>query len=252
MTFEVHDGRVLTWALETHVADHCNLRCVECCTLSPRLDAWTLSPEALARDLELAATALRPQLFKLTGGEPLLNPELTELARVARASGIASQVSLTTNGWLLDAAPDALFEALDRITLSHYSSAPLPEDRVEAIAARCRDFDVALGVKRIDRFARMDPEAPLPPAQATAVHAACWLRVRCHLVTRGRFYPCTRPPHLAALHGDASLLDDGVPLCGDALLERLLACLESEQAYASCARCLGASGGWIAHAQARA
>jgi hypothetical protein len=208
-----------------------------------------VDPGDLARDLERAATALRPQVFKLTGGEPLLHPGIVEVARVARASGIAPQISLTTNGWRLEQTPDALFEILDRLTLSHYSSAPLSEARVEALAARCRATGVALTVKRIDRFARMTPEAPLGASQAAAVHRDCWLRVRCHLVSRGRFYPCTRPPHLASVLGDASLHEDGVSLEGDDLLGRLLGCLESESAYATCAHCLGVGGGWIPHAQ---
>ena len=85
--YDVSDGRILTWALETHVVEHCNLRCANCCTLSPELPSWWVDPDELRRDLERAAGALRPHVFKLTGGEPLLHPELLRCLDAARASG---------------------------------------------------------------------------------------------------------------------------------------------------------------------
>lgn len=243
--YEIADGRVLTWSLESHIVDHCNLRCAECCTLSPHLAPRAVAPEALARDLARAAGALRPNVFKLTGGEPLLHPEVVRCLEVARASRIAGQVSMTTNGFRLPRAPDALFELLDRLTLSVYSSAPLPEKVVEVVAERCARHGVILTVKRIDRFGRMSPEAPLSEERAGAVHASCWLKVRCHLVYEGRFYTCTRPPHLGASLAAA----DGVDLAQEGLLEKLLAYLESGEPLASCRQCLGSSGGFLAHRQ---
>jgi len=258
VAYAIEHGRLLTWALEAHAVDHCNLRCVHCCTLSPQAAERFLDPSELARDLAVAARVLRPAIFKLTGGEPLLHPGLLDLLEVARASGISPQLSLTTNGLLLERQPDALFERLDRLTLSWYSSAPLPEAAVERAQARCREHGVVLTVKRIGRFARMDPPSALDEEQARDVHAACWLRVRCHMLRAGRFYCCTRPPHLErslAARGLATQLarEDGVELAGSpaALLTRLVAYLESPEPLRSCRHCLGASGELEPHIQER-
>ena len=258
MGYAIEHGRLLTWALEAHAVDHCNLRCVHCCTLSPRLPPRFLEPRELERDLAVAARVLRPAVFKLTGGEPLLHPGLLELLDVARASGISPQLSLTTNGLLLDRQPEALFARLDRLTLSLYSSAPLPAAAVERAEARCREHGLVLTVKRIGRFARMDPPARLEPEQARQVHAACWLRVRCHMLRAGCFYACTRPPHLQQVLAARGLSlplahQDGVPLEGPpaALLARLADYLERAEPLASCSFCLGASGAWEPHAQDR-
>ncbi len=258
VAYAIEHGRLLTWALEAHAVDHCNLRCVHCCTLSPRLAERFLDPRELERDLALAARVLRPAIFKLTGGEPLLHPGLTELLDVARASGISPQLSLTTNGLLLERQPDALFERLERLTLSLYSSAPLPEGALERVEARCREHGLVLTVKRISRFARMDAPARLEPEQAHQVHAACWLKVRCHMLRAGRFYACTRPPHLQqalAARGLSLPLarQDGLALEGQAaaLLSRLADYLERAEPLASCSFCLGASGAWEPHAQDR-
>jgi hypothetical protein len=249
--YEVSDGRILTWALETHLADHCNLRCAHCCTLSPGSPSRFVDPGELQRDLARSATALRPHVFKLTGGEPLLHPELLRCLDVARASGISERISVTTNGLLLPSMPDGFFERIDRLTVSRYSSAPLPEGVLRGVAARCERHGVQLTVKAIDRFQRMDAETP--HAGAAASFESCWLKVRCHLLYRGRFYACTRPPHLASrllAHGLAAGTDgDGVDLGEPSLLARLRGYLERDEPLAACRLCLGATGDWVAHHQ---
>jgi len=98
----------------------------------------------------------------------------------------------------------------------------------------------------------MDPGRPLSVQETVQVHAACWLKVRCHLLHEGRFYACTRPPHLARARGLPALAtDDGVDLDDDspALLRRLRLYLENDTPLASCGLCLGASGPREAHTQ---
>jgi len=229
--------------------DHCNLRCAHCCTLSPGLGHRFTDPDALRRDLRLAAKVVAPALLKLTGGEPLLHPELARCLDAARESGIAPQVSLTTNGHAAHLVPDAVFERLDRLSLSLYPSAPLSDSRLLALEERCRRHEVVLGVKWMDRFGRMDA-ARASDRRARAVYDRCWLRVRCHLVHEGRFYACTRPPHLAAVRSQPELAErDGVPLSSPDLFERVRELLESEAPHASCRVCLGASGAREPHRQ---
>jgi organic radical activating enzyme len=254
--YELHDGRILTWSLESHVTTHCNLRCEQCCTLSPQLPTWTVEPAALGRELQRLAGVLRPSLFKLTGGEPFLHPDLPAVLDAVRASGISEQVSITTNGFLAQSAPEAVYERLDRMTLSVYTSAPLPERSIARIAERCERHRVHLTVKRIDAFQKLTPDTPLSTeAEVRSVYERCWLKVRCHMVYRGHFYACTRPPHVAQVLGhqypDMPALRevDGVPLDSPELLTRVLQYLEREEPLATCRYCLGASGPLQPHAQ---
>ncbi|MCE9668803.1 radical SAM protein [Myxococcus stipitatus] len=256
MRYELHDGRILTWSLETHVVTHCNLRCVQCCPMSPHLPAWAVEPSSLGADLRQLARVLHPNIFKLTGGEPFLHPDLPAVLDAVRASGISQQLSVTTNGFLAQSAPDAVYERLDRMTLSVYSSATLPEKSIARIAERCDAHRVHLTVKRIDAFQQLTPDAPhATEARTREVYERCWLKVRCHLVHQGRFYACTRPPHVATVLGPThpelrSLGDvDGVRLDAPELLERMLTYLEADTPLATCRVCLGASGAWEPHAQ---
>lgn len=240
--YPVVDGRVVTRALEAHVVDHCNLTCAGCCSLSPALAPRFDDPDALARDLALAARVVAPRVFKIVGGEPLLHPEIVALARVARASGVAPRVSLTTNGLLLARAPDALWEALDAVTVSLYPRVG-PDERARArIAARAEEHRVALNWKHQHDFVAMDRASPCDdPVENAAVFDRCWIRERCHLLRHGTYFTCTRPAHFATYLGAASgLASDGLRLHdGPSMRDELLAYLTRAEPLAACARCRG-------------
>jgi organic radical activating enzyme len=256
MHYELRRGRVLTWSLETHATDHCNLRCAQCCQLSPHMSERHLEPEVLRRDLERAREVLEPAVFKFTGGEPLLNPRIVELLEVAKASNIAPKLHVTTNGLLLRQMPDAFFDAVDSIKLSWYTSAPLPERVLAEVSERAQKHSVDLQVRAYDSFQELTPATtqPLSDAEAKRAHESCWIKVRCHLVYRGRFYTCSRPPKLQpylerlGVHNELATLD-GVDLDSPRLLDRLLAHLEQAEPLASCRHCLGSLGDWQAHRQ---
>ncbi|HZH02409.1 MAG TPA: GTP 3',8-cyclase MoaA [Myxococcaceae bacterium] len=113
-------GRPLR-SLRLSVTDRCNLRCNYC---MPEPDYAWLPKDALLTVEELVGVA---SLFvesgvdriRVTGGEPLLRPDLPELVgRLSRLSGVRD-LALTTNGVLLEAQAQALFSAgLHRVTVS--------------------------------------------------------------------------------------------------------------------------------------
>jgi hypothetical protein len=246
--YEVNAGRVVTWSLEAHLVDHCNLRCVDCCTRSPFLPERAVDPSRLEADLARAAAVLRPSVFKLTGGEPTMHPELIRCLEIVRASKIAPVVQITTNGTLLAKQPTEFWELIDRVQVSLYPSAPLAPRVIAAIQTAAACAGVQLTLRKADKFQVMDPDAPLTDARAKEIWSGCWLRDRCHLIHDGRFYVCTRPPHLSA----ELAAEDGVDLHGEHdLLGAILRRLEHDEPLASCRHCLGGTGDWRPHAQLR-
>jgi cyclic pyranopterin phosphate synthase len=247
--YPIVDGAIATWALEVHVTDHCNLRCAGCCALSPFSPKRFLHPSELGRDLGWAKAALRPSVFKLVGGEPLLSPHLVALAQLAKESGIAPSVSLTTNGLLLARAPDALFACLDAITVSIYPGAGIDEPGLWALRERAARFGVALNEKRQATFQAMTRPSPSDDDAATrAVFEGCWLRHRCHTLHDGVLYACNRPPNLDGFLGAGSeyASRDGISLTPrERLVEDVQAYLERSEPLASCAHCLGGTGAFI-------
>ncbi len=113
-------GRVAT-DLRVSLTDKCNFRCTYCMPAEglpwlPREDVLTVEEiERLVRIL----VGLGIREVKLTGGEPTVRPELPEIVRRIRAIDASLDISLTTNGYLLDRLASALKDAgLDRVTVS--------------------------------------------------------------------------------------------------------------------------------------
>ena len=127
-------GRVHT-DLRISVTDRCNLRCTYCMPLDvafkPRDEL--LSYEEIVRVARVAA-GLGIRSIRITGGEPLVRREVAELVRqLVTISGI-EEVSLTTNGLLLEEqAADLRRAGLHRLNVSLDA---LNEDLFERIARR--------------------------------------------------------------------------------------------------------------------
>ena len=107
--------------LRISVTDRCNFRCTYCMPAEglawlPKTEILTF--EELTRLLgifvRLGVTGL-----KVTGGEPLVRADLPTLVRMFRGVGPELDISLTTNGVLLDRLAGPLAEAgIDRATIS--------------------------------------------------------------------------------------------------------------------------------------
>ncbi len=119
--------------LRISVTDRCNFRCVYCMP-EEKID-W-LPRETLLSYEEIAAVvraAVRHGIggFKLTGGEPLVRHDLPALVALLRGVPGVRELSMTTNGALLDEYAAPLKAAgLDRLTVSLDTMDP---DRFRAI-----------------------------------------------------------------------------------------------------------------------
>ncbi len=248
--YAVADGRVLTRSLEAHIVDHCNLTCAECCSLSPLLPAWEAEPASISRDLRLAAKVVRPRVFKLVGGEPLLHTRLLDVIDAVRTSGIAPVVSLTTNGIRLGDMADDFWRAVDALTISRYPRPGLSNALVAHIEEQAARFDVRLNWKVQNDFTVMTRDQPSTDhADTRDIYDNCWIRERCHMVRDGMFYTCTRPAHFHTLHGGRKdYQGDGLALRDDARMQGdLLAYLNREQPLEACKECLGGAAPQAPH-----
>lgn len=107
--------------LRISVTDRCNFRCVYCMP-EDKID-WLPRDNILhfgeIREIVRAAVSLGVTGFKLTGGEPLVRHDLPRLVAMLRAEPGVRDLSLTTNGSLLDEFAAPLKAAgLDRLTVS--------------------------------------------------------------------------------------------------------------------------------------
>ena len=83
------------------VTDRCNLRCIYCRPAhEPKTNNNTLPADAVVRFARLAAQC-GVRKIRLTGGEPLLHPEILRIVRGVTRVPVIEGVGLTTNGILL-------------------------------------------------------------------------------------------------------------------------------------------------------
>jgi GTP 3',8-cyclase len=105
-------GRVVDY-LRISVTDRCNERCLYC--MPEGYKGWDRRPDHLSCDeivrVARVAAGLGFRKFRLTGGEPLVRPDLVEIVRELAGLPGVSCVGLSTNGTRLAARAGPLREA---------------------------------------------------------------------------------------------------------------------------------------------
>ena len=135
--------------LRISVTDRCNFRCVYCMPAEgvrwlPRDDILTF--EEIAEIVRAAIAEHGIRRFKLTGGEPTIRHGIVDLVRMLRRIDGIEDLSLTTNGLLLETLASPLRQAgLDRVTVSIDSLNP---DRFRSIT---RTGDLSTVLRGLDR-----------------------------------------------------------------------------------------------------
>tara|TARA_B100000959_G_scaffold86448_1_gene91811 strand:- start:426 stop:1424 length:999 start_codon:yes stop_codon:yes gene_type:complete len=109
--------------LRISVTDRCNFRCRYCMPRERFGDDHTFLPKRALLSFDQIERVVRACLplgltkVRITGGEPLLRPQLPELC--AKLSDLGIEVALTTNAALLKSqAQDLAMSGLDRVTVS--------------------------------------------------------------------------------------------------------------------------------------
>lgn len=148
-------GRVHT-DLRVSVTDRCSLRCTYCMPEQgldwiPRTD--TLTTDELLRLVRVAVDN-GVTTVRLTGGEPLLRPDIVAIVAAIRAMPGAPDVALTTNGLRLPGLAAPLADAgLGRVNISLDT---MDRDRFLALTRRDRLIDTLAGIAAA-KAAGLDP-----------------------------------------------------------------------------------------------
>jgi GTP 3',8-cyclase len=143
--------------LRVSVTDRCNFRCQYCMPAEglPWLErAEILTFEEIARLVSLFA-AMGVADVRLTGGEPLVRRGFPELASMLSAIDGVHDLSVTTNGFLLERDAEALVRAgINRFNVSVDS---LQQDRFYELTRRDALPQVLRGLETLARFPEAHP-----------------------------------------------------------------------------------------------
>jgi cyclic pyranopterin phosphate synthase len=133
--------------LRVSLTDRCNLRCTYC--MPHDFAAWLpsehqLTTDELVRVIEIAVSEGINEV-RLTGGEPLLRPDIVEIVSRINAIKNAPTLTMTTNALTLEKVAKPLADAgLTRINISLDT---LDRDRFKLMTHRDRIDDVFAGIK---------------------------------------------------------------------------------------------------------
>jgi len=133
--------------LRVSLTDRCSLRCSYC--MPHDFAAWLPSEDLLTTDelmtvIEVAVSQGIDEV-RLTGGEPLLRPDIVEIVHRIASLDNAPRLTLTTNGVRLPDLAKPLADAgLDRINVSLDT---LNRERFKTLTYRDKFNDVILGLK---------------------------------------------------------------------------------------------------------
>ena len=109
-----------------HATSHCNLNCKGCTAFSPLAEPSFLDVRLFTNDLIRLAelTNNRISALYISGGEPLLHPEIEDILNISRKYFIDADISMMTNGLKLLDMPDSFWNICKtksiRILISRY------------------------------------------------------------------------------------------------------------------------------------
>lgn len=143
--------------LRISVTDRCNFRCPYCMPkeVFGAGHAFLRDPQLMSLGeivrIVRAFRRLGVEKVRLTGGEPLLRSDLTDLVRALKQELGVPDVALTTNGWLLEKYAPALRAAgLDRVNVSVDSLDDATAGRMNGLGFKVervlRGIDTAAGL----------------------------------------------------------------------------------------------------------
>lgn len=100
--------------IETHLADHCNLKCIGCTHYSPLADEHFTDVNVFENDMNMLSKKLRFERIRLLGGEPLLHPQINKFIEITRENFPKARIFICTNGILLPSMDEEFWETCRR------------------------------------------------------------------------------------------------------------------------------------------
>ena len=120
--YKIKDGLINTYALEFFAAKHCNLKCLGCAQSSPYLNKKFANVDLFEETLNVINKYIKPEKFKILGGEPLLHPNINNILQISQNSKIFKSVYIVTNGLKLLEMDSEFWRNVDVIRISLYQA----------------------------------------------------------------------------------------------------------------------------------
>ena len=181
-----------------HLADHCNLNCVGCDHFSPLAEPYCISIEEFKKDFIRMGELFSHKCSRISliGGEPLLNPDIIELMKIARENFTEGDIQIITNGILLLRVGEDFWRACHdnkiRINMTHY---PIKLD-VDAIKSLADKFDVEFTCVTTGKTMYKEPLDLSGKGDPRYNFIRCGRSNGCITLWKGKLFTCTMIPNV--------------------------------------------------------
>jgi MoaA/NifB/PqqE/SkfB family radical SAM enzyme len=182
--------------MEVQLTEHCNLNCAHCLNNCPVAEPNFLNIEQFELDFAKLSklTSERIGVISLTGGEPLLNPDIIKIMQIARRNFPNTEIRIITNGILLTKMKEDFWVACKNneipITISQYPI-KLDLDKISQVAEKYAadvfwnttievDNVRTFAVKKYDMAGKQDIQES---------YKKCYLK-KCTFIQNGKIYLC--------------------------------------------------------------
>ena len=193
--------------LEVDIVDHCNLKCSGCDVFSSVAEEFYLPIESYRKDLERIHEIFneRTERITLLGGEPLLNPQITEYIDIAKEI-FADQkkqplIEIITNGILLNKMPDDFYEnCIKNQVLISVTKYPIKLDYdgiVKSLQERGVDIKFAFGTDETLKTMHRTPIDVEGKQDPKLSFKLCLKANSCITLKDGKLHTCSQIPALS-------------------------------------------------------
>lgn len=186
-------GKPVLPYVETHMSDHCNLRCRGCGHLSNIAPPKFADFEKFTKDIvRLKELFSEIKEIRLMGGEPFLNPELIKFLEFTREANPNTDLRVVTNGLLVTSESDSLLRKIAELNIQmDISGYPPTMNRRREITLFLERYNICYQFTgQIEQFMRFrNPEANM---NIEIAYEKCPIKA-CTFLREGKMSTCSFP-----------------------------------------------------------
>jgi len=227
------NGKIRIPTIQITIIHQCMNSCACCASFAPLMPKRTFNIQELQRDLYAVAEHIYADRIHVFGGEPLLHPDLCNVLRTVRESGIAHEVSITTNGQAFTALNEECWAYLDSLQVTSYLG-KLSMENMCAIKSECDRRGKGCSFLR-HSFAKIVTKNTNSNDKTREIWTKCDPGGMCVLIADGRLYWCVQMYYLKQM---GFSIDDGVEI-KNATRESIIKTLTPSNPSNACYRCTG-------------
>lgn len=182
--------------VEFSICHHCNLNCAGCDHFAPLAPKYQMPVEVFEKDIKQLAkiTNKNLQTIMLMGGEPLLHEKIEDLIKIARNNFPNSNISILTNGLLLDKKTEQFYKTCEdnkvTIAISNYIEYDKLVD-FNFVNKMAKKYNLALRISNPKRqFGLLNISHKILNKNIAQKYKQCPEKINGALVDNGILYSC--------------------------------------------------------------